>query len=193
MWLAGRGETPRHCGGGALTDSHLIRREHAVKQLLLPAARALVATLALWALPGIAPRAEAPPPRLYNHVVPIATSKDPQTLAALSAQEAGMPAAIAAALREIGPKIDGARTAALYAPLQPTEPYSGVTLIRDVHYGPHERHVLDVFTGAARSGVVSIRLARADRGACPRGQAGAQCAPHGSLAHIGDLCGRYRR
>jgi triacylglycerol lipase len=60
-----------------------------------------------------------------------------------------MPADIAAALREIGPKIDGPRTAALYAPLLPTEPYAGVNVVRDLHYGPHERHVLDLFTDAA--------------------------------------------
>jgi acetyl esterase/lipase len=58
----------------------------------------------------------------------------------------GMPASIAAALREIGPRIDGPRTAALYAPLFPKEPYANVSLARDIHYGPHERNVLDVFT-----------------------------------------------
>lgn len=53
---------------------------------------------------------------------------------------------IVAALHEIGPKIDGKRTGELYAPLQPKEPYQNVTLTRDVSYGPHERHVLDIFT-----------------------------------------------
>ncbi|HVY80137.1 MAG TPA: nuclear transport factor 2 family protein, partial [Steroidobacteraceae bacterium] len=52
---------------------------------------------------------------------------------------------IAAAIREIGPIIDGKRTAALYAPLHPKEPYANVSLTRDVKYGPHERHVLDIF------------------------------------------------
>jgi triacylglycerol lipase len=56
-----------------------------------------------------------------------------------------MPPDIAAALREIGPKIDGRKTAELYAPLQPKEPYPNVTVTRDIHYGPHERHVLDLF------------------------------------------------
>jgi triacylglycerol lipase len=69
----------------------------------------------------------------------------------VAADEGGIPAGIAAALREIGPKIDGPRTAALYAPLQPAEPYSGVSVTRDVHYGPHERQVLDVFTSASGS------------------------------------------
>jgi acetyl esterase/lipase len=85
-----------------------------------------------------------------TEVPPVAPSKDPEVVAALSASEGGgggrIPADIAAALREIGPKVDGPRTTALYAPLQPTEPYTGVSILRDVHYGPHERHVLDVFT-----------------------------------------------
>ena len=59
----------------------------------------------------------------------------------------GMPESIAAALREIGPRIDGAKTLPLYAPLQPREPYAGVTVRRDAAYGPHERHRVNVFTG----------------------------------------------
>ena len=57
-----------------------------------------------------------------------------------------MPAEIAVALRDIGPRVEGQRTAALYAALQPKEPYLGVTVSRDVPYGWHERHVLDVFS-----------------------------------------------
>jgi triacylglycerol lipase len=56
-----------------------------------------------------------------------------------------VPPDLVAALREIGPVIDGKRTTALYAPLQPREPYENVSVTRDVSYGPHERHVLDVF------------------------------------------------
>jgi acetyl esterase/lipase len=66
-----------------------------------------------------------------------------------SGDEVGMPPAIAAALREIGPKIDGPRTAALYTPLLTAEPYAGVNVVRDVHYGSHERHVADVFTSSS--------------------------------------------
>jgi len=58
----------------------------------------------------------------------------------------GMPPEIAVALREIGPKIEGRRTAELYAPLQQKEPYQNVTLTRDIAYGPQEWQVLDVFT-----------------------------------------------
>ena len=66
-----------------------------------------------------------------------------------------MPPDIAAALREIGPKIEGRRTTELYAALQPKEPYQNVTLTRDISYGPHERHVLDLFVSpdtTAKSG-----------------------------------------
>jgi triacylglycerol lipase len=97
-----------------------------------------------------------------TEVPPVRPSQDPRVTAALAAGEGGgMPAAIATALREIGQKIEGQRTAALYTPLQPTEPYAGVSVVRDVHYGPHERHVLDVFspsdaTSQARPVVVFI-------------------------------------
>jgi acetyl esterase/lipase len=57
----------------------------------------------------------------------------------------GMPPEVAAGLREIGAKIDGRRTSELYAPLHPKEPYDNIALNRDVAYGPHERHVLDIF------------------------------------------------
>jgi triacylglycerol lipase len=84
----------------------------------------------------------------------------------------GMPAEIAAALRAIGPKIDGPATAALYAPLQPAAPWPGVSLQRDLAYGPHERHLLDVFTptapvlpGAGRPIVVFIHGGGFSRGA----------------------------
>ena len=62
-----------------------------------------------------------------------------------------VPPQLAAALREIGPKIDGRRTSELYAPLQPKEPYQNVTVTRDVAYGPHERHVLDIFVSMEKS------------------------------------------
>jgi acetyl esterase/lipase len=58
----------------------------------------------------------------------------------------GMSEQIATALREIGPRIAGPETIALYAPLQPAEPYAGVSVERDLSYGPYERNVLDVFT-----------------------------------------------
>ncbi|MGH8260824.1 MAG: nuclear transport factor 2 family protein, partial [Steroidobacteraceae bacterium] len=63
---------------------------------------------------------------------------------------AGMSPEIAAALRRIGPRIEGPQTVALYAPLFAEEPHANVSIARDVQYGPNERNVLDVFTAAGR-------------------------------------------
>jgi triacylglycerol lipase len=56
-----------------------------------------------------------------------------------------MPREIAEKLRSIGPVIDPPATAAIYAPLHEREPYRGVKVTRDVHYGPDPRQVLDAF------------------------------------------------
>jgi acetyl esterase/lipase len=104
-------------------------------------------------MPGPSPDmpADAPPTQVFDmfpvvyeipfhYVNPVTGAPDMK-----SASPVGMPPRIAAALREIGPKVDGPRTTELYAPLQPKEPYLGVQVTRDLHYGPHERNVLDVF------------------------------------------------
>jgi triacylglycerol lipase len=70
-----------------------------------------------------------------------------------AAPSAGTPPDIAAALREIGPRIEGQRTAQIYAPLMPKEPYKDVAVARDVPYGPHERHVLDIFSSPDKARV----------------------------------------
>lgn len=57
-----------------------------------------------------------------------------------------MPADLAAKVRAIGPVIDPPATAAIYKSLHLREPYPGVKIERDIKYGPHERHILDVFT-----------------------------------------------
>lgn len=65
---------------------------------------------------------------------------------------AGMPPDVAAALREIGPRIDAQRTAALYAPLHAALMHDTVQVHSELAYGPHERHRVDAFvpkTGAA--------------------------------------------
>ena len=62
------------------------------------------------------------------------------------AQEAPMPEDLARKLLEIGRAIDPPKTAALYAPLQPKEPYPDVKTEREVKYGVADRHLLDVFT-----------------------------------------------
>src|SRR5882724_13268752 len=67
------------------------------------------------------------------------------------AQQTPMPEDLAWKLLEIGRVIDVPRTAALYAPMQPKEPYQGVKSEREVKYGPADRHLLDVFTPEASS------------------------------------------
>ncbi len=120
------------------------------------------------AMPG--PSTEVPPdapptmafamfPAVYDipfHYPNPVTGRTEVAPVSASTDSRGMPPAIAAALREIGPKIDPPRTAALYAPLQPTEPYSGATVTRDIHYGPDERQVLDLFTAGTPVGAHPI-------------------------------------
>ena len=60
-------------------------------------------------------------------------------------QQAPMPEDLAWKLLELGRGIDPPKTAALYAPMQEKEPYSGVKIERDVKYGSADRHLLDVF------------------------------------------------
>ena len=66
-------------------------------------------------------------------------------LTTASAEESSMPDEMAWKLLELGRVIDPPKTAALYAPLQPKEPYRGIKVERDVKYGPAERNLLDVF------------------------------------------------
>ena len=61
------------------------------------------------------------------------------------AAESPMPPEIAKKLAELGRVIDPEAPAKLYAPLQPTEPYFGVRIERDLKYGPAARNLLDVF------------------------------------------------
>jgi triacylglycerol lipase len=50
-----------------------------------------------------------------------------------------------AKIAAIGRVVDPPSTAALYAPLQAQPPYPGVTVMRDISYGPDARTILDVF------------------------------------------------
>lgn len=52
---------------------------------------------------------------------------------------------LAARIAALGRVIDPPATAALYAPLHDREPYAGITVTRNVAYGPLERQRLDVF------------------------------------------------
>ena len=58
---------------------------------------------------------------------------------------AQVPPDIAAELRKIGTGVCVPETAKLYAPLQPKEPYPGVTVVRDISYASDPRTIMDVF------------------------------------------------
>ena len=61
----------------------------------------------------------------------------------------GMPPDVALALREIGPRIDAARTLPLYVPLHAGRTHPQVQVRRDQAYGPDPRHRADVFSPQA--------------------------------------------
>jgi len=70
-----------------------------------------------------------------------------------SVASAQMPPELAQQLIAIGPVINPAATAALYAPrVAEKEPYANVGVERDVAYGPDERNLLDVFVPAGDGG-----------------------------------------
>jgi len=79
-------------------------------------------------------------------------------LTGASAEESSMPEDIAWKLLELGRVIDPPKTAALYAPLQPKEPYRGMKVERDVKYGPSDRNLLDVFTREAASSSLPVLI-----------------------------------
>ncbi|MEO8313981.1 MAG: nuclear transport factor 2 family protein [Pseudomonadota bacterium] len=127
------------------------------------------------ALPALMPMAQqqaqlpaqaAPAPRqpAAAPAAPVA----PPSGAALPAP-AGMPANVAAGLREIGAKVDGAKTGALYAPLHAALKHDAVEVRRDLAYGPHDRHRADVFLpkapAARRALVVFVHGGGFSRGA----------------------------
>jgi acetyl esterase/lipase len=104
----------------------------------------------------------------------VAQQPEDQQMPAPPAQPApphppGMPAEVAAALREIGPRIEGPRTTALYAPLQAAVKSGNVNVLRDLPYGPHQRHRADVFvpatSGAGRAALVFVHGGGFSRGA----------------------------
>ncbi|ARQ01373.1 alpha/beta hydrolase [Pseudorhodoplanes sinuspersici] len=59
---------------------------------------------------------------------------------------------IAAQIAAIGRVIDPAKTGAIYAAMHDKEPYPGVTVVRNIQYGPAERNILDVFTAQGATG-----------------------------------------
>ncbi len=59
---------------------------------------------------------------------------------------AQVPKDIAAKLVDMGRNVCPADTAKLYRQFQPTAPYPGVKVERDIHYGPDAREIMDVFS-----------------------------------------------
>jgi acetyl esterase/lipase len=59
---------------------------------------------------------------------------------------AQMPPDIAEKVAALGRVVDPENTGKIYAPLQEKEPYAGIKVVRDVAYGAHPRHVVDIFT-----------------------------------------------
>src|SRR6266478_4629200 len=59
--------------------------------------------------------------------------------------QAQVPPEMAAQLRAIGNGVCVPETAKIYKPLQQKPPYTGVTVVRDISYGPDPRTIMDVF------------------------------------------------
>ena len=70
---------------------------------------------------------------------------------------AQVPPDIAKQNHEIGPVVEVAKTAATYGPLQPDEPYVGMTVIRNQQYGATPRAVLDVFKPTRAKGAKAVK------------------------------------
>jgi acetyl esterase/lipase len=104
-----------------------------------------------------------------GHPVFPATGFDAPVAPAVPPAPAGMPASVAAGLREIGARIDGARTGALYTPLHAALKHDAVDVRRDQAYGPHERHRADAFlpgsAGTSRPVLVFVHGGGFSRGA----------------------------
>jgi triacylglycerol lipase len=67
-------------------------------------------------------------------------------IAAAGMAHAQVPPDIAKELINIGRGVCVPETAQIYRPLQPNPPYTGVTIVRDISFGPDPKNVLDVFS-----------------------------------------------
>jgi acetyl esterase/lipase len=87
----------------------------------------------------------------YDNPVSGRAANSPDLLAHLNNRsfDGFMTPEIAAQLRAIGPVIDPPATAAIYSPLHAATRASDIEPVRDLAYGTHERHVLDVWSNAA--------------------------------------------
>ena len=78
--------------------------------------------------------------------------------ASADAQTGSIPPDIAAKLVALGRVIDPEKTAPLYAPLQQTEPYTGVKVTRDIKYGAADRNLLDLFVPEGTAGTRPVLI-----------------------------------
>ena len=87
-------------------------------------------------------------------------------VAAAGLSLAQVPPDIEAGLHKIGPIVDPACTAKLYRPLMPkndvnsgvTPLYPGVTIARDVSFGPHPKDLVDIFTADKGGGKRTVLI-----------------------------------
>jgi hypothetical protein len=85
---------------------------------------------------------------------------------AIGSAQAQVPADLEASLRKIGQIVDPGCTAKLYRPLMPandlnsgvTPLYPGVTIARDISFGPNPKDVVDIFTGDKGGGSRTVVL-----------------------------------
>jgi triacylglycerol lipase len=88
------------------------------------------------------------------------------TMAVAGIAQAQVPPDIESGLRKIGQIVDPACTAKLYRPLMPkndvnsneTPLYAGITVARDVSFGPHPKDLLDIFTADKGGGNRTVLL-----------------------------------
>ncbi|MBV9507050.1 MAG: carboxylesterase family protein [Acidobacteriia bacterium] len=79
-------------------------------------------------------------------------------LAAMSVARAEVPPDIAKQLIEIGRGVCVPETAQIYRPLHPNPPYSGMSIQRDISFGPDPKNVLDVFSPEKGGGSLPVLI-----------------------------------
>jgi len=71
---------------------------------------------------------------------------------------AAVPPEIASQLREIGRGVCVPETAKIYRPLHGNPPYAGVSIARDISFGPDAKNVLDVFSAEKGGGGKTVLI-----------------------------------
>src|SRR5579863_7749399 len=71
---------------------------------------------------------------------------------------AAVPPEIASQLRDIGRGVCVPETAKIYRPLHGNPPYAGVSIARDISFGPDPKNVLDVFSAEKGGGSKTVLI-----------------------------------